>query len=204
MSVAVTLPDLMTVEEFLRWRGDGTGVIYELVDGVVRAQDPASDTHNTIFGNLHGHIWQHLRAHRPQCRVVPTAGIQPRLRAKWNWRTPELAVTCVANKQSVHATEGAVLVVEVLSPTNERETWGNVPLYASLPTVTEILLVESTKVAGHVLRREADGSWPKDPTPLAPGAIIELRSIGLELRSIGLELPLAEAYAGTWLIEGNV
>ena len=193
MSIAFKLPDLMTVEEFLRWKGGDPGIIYELVDGVVRAQDPASDTHNMIFGNLHGDIRNHLRAHRPHCRVVPTAGIQPRLRAAWNWRVPEFAVTCTPNRRDVHATEGAILVVEVLWPTNGNDTWGNVPLYASLPTVTEILLVESTKVAGHLLRREADGSWPKDPTPLAAGAIVELQSIGLEL-------PLAEAYAGTWLV----
>ena len=91
MSTAFTLPDLMTVDEFLRWAGDGSGRRAELVEGVVRMQDPASDTHNTIFGNLVRQIGNHLRAHRPHCRVVPTAGIRPRLRAKWNWRVPELA-----------------------------------------------------------------------------------------------------------------
>jgi Uma2 family endonuclease len=191
-NVAIKIPSLMTVADFLNWPGDGTGVIYELVDGVVRAQDPASDTHNAIFSNLHGHIWQHLRAHRPQCRVVPMAGLQPRLRANWNWRVPEIAVTCTPNRQGVHPTEGAILIVEVLSQSNETDTWGNVPLYASLPTVTEIVLVESTRAGAHLLRREADGSWPKDPTQLSPGEIVGLRSIGLDL-------PLAEAYAGTWL-----
>ena len=148
MSIAFKLSDPMTVEEFLRWNGGEPGIIYELVDGVVRAQDPASDTHNMIYGNLHGEIRNHLRAHRPHCRIVPTAGLQPRLRANWNWRVPELAVTCTPNRKDVHATEGAILVVEVLSPTNENATWGNVPLYASLPTVAEILLVEFDQSLG--------------------------------------------------------
>ena len=119
-NTAAQLPPLMTVADFLNWPGDGTGVIFELVDGVVRALDPASDTHNTIFGNLQGHIWQHLRAHRPQCRVVPTAGLQPRLRANWNWRVPEIAVTCAPNRQGVHPTEGAILIAEILSHKRKR------------------------------------------------------------------------------------
>ena len=45
---AVKLPSLMTVDEFLAWPGDGSGLRYELVDGVLRAQDSASDTHSSI------------------------------------------------------------------------------------------------------------------------------------------------------------
>ena len=42
----------MTVAEFLAWPGDGTGRVYELVDGELRAQDAASDTHGTIQSEL--------------------------------------------------------------------------------------------------------------------------------------------------------
>ena len=41
-------PPLMTVDEFIKWPGDGTGTRYELVNGELRAQDPASDAHGTI------------------------------------------------------------------------------------------------------------------------------------------------------------
>ena len=166
--------------------------IAELVDGVIRLQDPASDTHNTIFANLVREISIHVRAHQPQCRAVATPGIRPKLRKKQNWRVPEIAVTCAPNRKDVHATEGATLIVEVLSRHNRRDTWGNVPLYASVPTVQEMLLVDSEKVEVHLLRRQPDGNWPDDPTVLGPGAIIELTSIGMSL-------PLAVAYEGTWL-----
>jgi hypothetical protein len=36
---------LMTTDQFLAWRGGAPGIIYELVDGVVRAQDALSATH---------------------------------------------------------------------------------------------------------------------------------------------------------------
>ena len=48
MNVAFKLPPPMTVDEFIAWPGDGTATKYELVDGALRAQDPASDTHGTI------------------------------------------------------------------------------------------------------------------------------------------------------------
>ncbi len=47
---------MMTVADFIDWPGDGNCTRYELVDGDLRALAPASDTHNTIVGNLVGLI----------------------------------------------------------------------------------------------------------------------------------------------------
>lgn len=189
---AAKLQPLMTVDEYLAWPGDGTATRHELVDGVLRAQDPASDVHGTIQSNLVGLIWNHLLAHRPNCRVVTTPGIKPLLRAQWNYRIPELGVTCTPNRADVHNTPDPVLLIEILSPSNSADTWSNIPLYATLPSVTEILIVDSTKVAAELLRRGGDGHWPQDPEPIATGGTIHLTGIGLEL-------PLAEAYSGTHL-----
>ncbi len=70
MSAAEKRLELMPVAEFLAWKGDGTGRRDELVEGVLRAQDSASDTHGTIQANLLGEIRNHLLAHRPDCRIV--------------------------------------------------------------------------------------------------------------------------------------
>jgi Uma2 family endonuclease len=185
-------PEPITVDEFMRWPGDPRGRIAELADGVIRLQDPASDTHNTVFSNLVRLLGNHLETHRPTCRVVATAGIRPQLGKRQNWRVPEIAVTCTPNKRDVHATEGAVLIVEVLSPSNRRDTWDNVPHYASVPTVQEILVLDSESVEAHVLRRLANGNWPDDPTVLSAEATIELQSIGMTLN-------LSGAYRNTWL-----
>jgi Uma2 family endonuclease len=182
----------MTVAEFLDWPGDGTGRRHELVDGELRAQDPASDAHGTIQSRLVALLTGHLDKTRPHCRVVTAPGIQPHLRADWNYRVPELAVTCAPNRADVHNTPDPVLVIEVLSPSNARDTWSNVPLFASLPTVSEILIVDSTKVAAELLRRGPDGTWPPNPEPVGPGGAIRLDSIGLEVA-------IAEAYRGTHL-----
>ena len=60
-NAAVKVPPLMTVADFLDWVGNGTSTRYELVDGVLRAQDPASDTHNTILASMGGLLWPSLR-----------------------------------------------------------------------------------------------------------------------------------------------
>ena len=196
MSTAVKLPDPspqpMTFEEFLAWPGDGTGRIYELVNGRLRAQDAASDAHGTIQSRLATLLTNHIDAMRPGCRVVSNPGIRPRLLATWNHRIPDLGVTCTQNRADVHAMPDPVLLIEVLSPSNAEDTWSNIPLYASVPTVVEILIVSSTRLETQLLRRGDDGAWPQEPTTIAPDGRIELVSIGLEM-------PLAAVYRGTHL-----
>ncbi len=195
-ATARKLPNLMTVAEFLTWPGDGTGRTYELVDGELRAQDPGSDAHGTVDANLIALVHNHLRAHQPHCRVVSQGGIAPRLRANWNYRVPELAVTCMPNRADMHMTPEPVLLIEVLSPSNRRDTWSNVPLYASVPSVMEILLVESEEIGAELLRRRADGSWPEDPESFGPDGRIRLESIGFEFA-------IKENYVGTHMGRTN-
>ena len=189
-------PDLMSVEDFLAWPGDGTGRIFELVHGKLRAQDAASDAHGTIQQRLGALLTIHLDATRPRCRVVANPGIKPRLLAKWNHRIPELGVTCTPNRADVHPTPDPILLIEVLSPSNYQDTWSNIPLYATLPSVMEILIVDSTKVEASLLRRGADGFWPQEPATIPAGGTITLESIGFEVA-------LAEVYRGTHLAENR-
>ena len=196
MNVAVKLPPArhppMSVAEFLAWPGDGSDTRYELVHGELRAQDAASDAHGSIQARLIALLSHHLDATRPGCRVVAAPGIRPHLLANWNYRIPELGVTCTQNRADEHAMPNPILLIEVLSPSNRQETWSNIPLYASVPSVMEILLVDSTRVEAQLLRRNADGIWPTDPTPIAASGTITLTSIGFEQ-------PLAGIYRDTYL-----
>lgn len=192
LQLSQSTPSLMTVDEFLTWPSDGTGRILELVHGRIRAQDAASDAHGTIQSRLNVLIGNHLDVKRPGCRVVANPGIRPRLLAKWNHRIPELGVTCTPNRPDVHATPEPILLIEVLSPSKYDDTWSNVPLYATLPSVMEILLVDSTKVEAQLLLRGPDGAWPQGPITIGEGGTIALASIGLEF-------PLEAAYQGTHL-----
>ena len=192
MNIAVKLPPLMTVADFIDWPGDGIGTRYELVDGELRAMAPGSSTHGTLQSRLASLITQHLDKARPGCRVVTTPGIQPHLQSSWNFRIPDLAVTCAPDRPGDIMLPDPILIVEVLSPGNAQDTRGNIPHYASLPSVGEIVIVHSTAVKVELLARQPDGSWPKDPEFIVDEGDVTFASVGL---TIGM----ADIYRNTHL-----
>ena len=60
--------------------------------------------------------------------------------ANENFRVPDLGVTCAPPSREVMVSE-PVLLIEILSPSNERENRANVWTYTTIPSVQEILLV---------------------------------------------------------------
>lgn len=70
-----------------------------------------------------------------------------------------------------------VLLIEILSPSNENETRANIWAYTTIPTVREILAVRSTRIEAELLRRRDDGSWPEEPDLIGPTADLSLVSI---------------------------
>jgi Uma2 family endonuclease len=135
----------------------------------------------------------HLMELRSLCRVIAEPGIVPRIRADRNYRVPDLGVTCAAPSLGLMVPE-PVLLVEILSPSNEAETRANIWAYTTIPSVQELLVVHSTRVEAELLRRGADGSWPEQPEIIrADGS--------LSLGSIGFTVPLAAIYRTTALTE---
>jgi Uma2 family endonuclease len=180
-------PVNMTVAEFTAWDSrDRSGRLWQLRDGIPEAMPPASDAHGAIQAELARLIGNHLLATGRSCRLLVAPGVVPRVRARDNVRIPDLAVTCAPPGGGKAAPE-PVLLIEILSPSNASETWNNVWAYTTIPSVTEILVIDSTAIRAEVLRRDPAGQWPEQPEPLGDGA-------ALELRSIGLSLPLAQAY----------
>ncbi len=194
-SVAPKLPPLMDVAEFLEWPGDGTATRYELVDGVLRAMAPPSDTHGTIQSNLIRLLANHLIERRPNCRVVTTPGVQPRIRADWNFRIPGIGVTCAPNVPGVVMMPDPILLIEILSPGNASASWDNIWAYASMPCVLELAVVHGFRLKAEVLRKDADGAWPERAEIVEAGGT-------LRLASIRAEFAMAEIYAGTYLAAG--
>ena len=181
-------PSRMTVEEFLDWPGDRSGRGFELVDGEPRAMAPASRTHGRIQATIARLLGNHLAG--TGCSAVIEPGVVPRVRAEANMRVPDVAVTGEADDSGVHAISDPILIVEVLSPSNEPETRENVWAYATIPTVREILLIRSTSVAAELLRRQPDGSWPA--TAMRIG-----ENDRLSLGSLDFGCPLMAVYEGT-------
>lgn len=180
MSHAVSYPhppSRMTVAEFLVWdSGDRSRRRWQLVDGEPVAMAPATDRHGSIQGELARLIGNHLATHRPGCRVVTEPGVIPRTLSGQNWRIPDLGVTCAAPGEAVEIVE-PVLLIEILSPNNYAETRANLWAYTTLPSVMDIVVVNIARIEAELLRREPDGSWPKEPTILRDGDTLHLASI---------------------------
>jgi len=185
-------PPPMTLDEFFAWDGGGHVGKLELVEGIVRAMAPASATHSIIQGNVVVAIHNHLRARKSPCRVGPEAPVIPPMGRKINARAPDITVTCKPVSDS-KVFEDPVLIVEVLSPSNEEDTWESIHALAGLASLKEILVVQSEALGVEVYTRDATGAWPRDPVVVGGGETVRLTSIGLEL-------PVSEVYAGTHLV----
>ncbi len=84
-----------------------------------------------------------------------------------------------------------VLLIEILSPSNQSKTWTNVWAYTSIPSVREIPVLRADRMAAELLRRSPQGEWPERPAAIAEGEVI--------LESIGFRMDLTELYRGTRL-----
>ena len=190
MSASFKFPDLMTVDAFLVWEPDDP-YRYELVDGVPVAMAPASNAHALLQSRLARLIGNHLAATRPGCEVLSNPGVIPMVRPKINFRIPDLGVTCAPVVPAEKSLPEPVLLVEILSPSNQSDTMVNVWTYTTIPSVREILIVHSTAIAADLLRRRPDGSWPDNAQSLTGGE--------MTLDSIAFATPLAALYRTTRL-----
>ena len=181
VAVRQQTPSGMTVDEFLAWvPDDGSVRGWQLIDGEPSAMAPAREQHAIIPGQLVRQIGNHLEDRPGLCRVAVTPGIVPRARASYNFRIPDIAVTCGPLSNDVTISEPTILI-EVLSPSNEADTRANVWAYTTIPSVREILIVRSTRIEAELLRRRDDGSWPDEPAFLGADDDIVLTSIDITM-----------------------
>ena len=174
-------PARMTLAEFFAWEpGDRSVRSWQLIDGEPVAMSPATEAHGALQIEIGALLRNHLLARGAPCRVIGEAGVVPRVRSDRNYRIPDLGVTCSPPSASLMVAE-PLLLIEILSPSNEVETWANIWAYTTIPSVTEILVVSSTKIEAELLRRHPDGAWPETPERIGPGAMLRLDSIGFEI-----------------------
>src|SRR5438309_1773773 len=165
----------MTLAEFLRWE-DGTDTRYELLGGSPVALAPPAIAHGFLAARLCAGIEGALRSRRP-CMVQVEAGIARRDRDDTCY-VADLAVTCTPPQRGEQLISDPLLIVEILSPGTalyDRQT--KVADYRRIPSVEEILLIDSASVFAEVLRREGE-RWITEIVR-GPQATLSLASIGL-------------------------
>ncbi len=180
----------MTIAEFLEWNPPGD-TRYQLVDGVPVAMAPHANAHGQLAATLCTELTLATRR-RPPCFVVSQPGI-----ALWHRDTcyeADLAVACRPQDPKRHDLADPILIVEVLSPTTERHDQNvKLPDYRRLPSVQEIVLIDSRSMVCHVHRRQPDGRWLTD--------ILQQPEERLVLDSCAFDQPLSALYANVALEE---
>ncbi len=168
------LPPPMTADEFFAMPDDGTDTKYELVDGYLVAMAPTAPIHGRLQLRLGHLISGHLTKTKSKFWAATEIGVQPPMLGKTNVRIPDLGITCKPLSLDDKAMQDPVLLVEILSPSNVKETRANVWLYANIPSVQEILLVHTTEPKLELFQRQPNGEWPKDAEIGTAGGIVTL------------------------------
>ena len=175
----------MTVAEFLRWE-DGTDTRYELLGGSPVAMAPPAIAHGILALRLGARIDAALRS-RPPCFGQSEAGIVRPDRDDTCY-VADLAVSCSPPERGQQLLQDPLLIVEILSPGTamyDRQT--KVADYRRIPSVQEILLIDSASIFAEVLRREGD-RWITE--------IVRGLQATLSLVSIGLTAAMSDLYEG--------
>jgi Uma2 family endonuclease len=117
------------------------------------------------------------------------AGIAPHGARGRNHFETDLTVTCEQGDDDHRGiVEHPLLIVEILSPGTDRDdVFVKLPAYRRIPSLREILYVETERVAATIYRRAANGWQTLELS--APEA-------RLVLETVGLDVPLVTLYRG--------
>ncbi len=179
MATPARRSERMTVEEFLAWDSDDE-LCYELIDGVPVAMNPPMAPHARMVVLLGSAIERRLR--RP-CGVYAGGGAR-RDDDDWNYRIPDLAISCSRSRR--HWVEAPQVVIEILSPSTERKDLAvKLPFYRSMPSVEEIFLVRTDRRHVEHWQREGEDWRVRD--------LIGSAEVAIRLQS--KPIPLDEIYA---------
>jgi Uma2 family endonuclease len=182
-------PKEMTVEAFFAWEGE-PHERYELVDGELRTIAPTSPTEGIMKATAAFLLGTQCEASNAQWLVGMNVGIVPRGRSRTNCRVADIAVTRSRITADQLAFPDPILIIEILSSDNIRKVRESIRAFMTIPSVREILAIDSTRIGAELLRCQGDGSWPENPEKIESGGMVRFDSIGLECR-------LRDFYAGT-------
>lgn len=175
----------MSLDEFLVW-DDGTDTRYELIAGCPMARAPGMEDHGVLAARLAARLENGLVGRRP-CRAIAEAGILDPDRAD-TFFVVDIGITCAPRERRRQYMKDPIFLVEILSPSTERhDRKVKVPAHQRIPSVQEILLVDSDSRYAEIHRRQGE-QWIIQIINKPDGTI--------PLASVGIEIPMSELYEG--------
>ena len=159
---------------------------YELIDGYPSMMTGGSPDHAIIGATINRILGEQLRQ-RP-C-IAYNSDVYIELADETNCLCPDASVSC--DRRDRHATKTIrypCLIAEVLSPgTKARDRGIKADLYQNIPTVQEILFIDTQVMRMQLYRRETDYWTMRNFT----------HGDSLELTSLGVQFSVEEVYEKT-------
>ena len=169
-----------TLEEFRAWHQRQPDV-WEFIDGVPKLMAPGSMAHTLIKSNVHAAFAQVVRG--TGCRALVDGAI---VEVEGSSVIPDVVVTCSPLDFATPRVDDPIIIVEVLSPSNEKDDVGRkLALYLKIPSLRHYLVIHQDRrlIVHHQRRNDLDGAFlttiaPPDPLRLdPPGVEISLAAI---------------------------
>ncbi len=181
-----------TAEQYLALE-DMSETKHEYYDGKIYDFAGGSPDHNLIAANLIIALGQQL-ANTP-CRVFGS-DMRVLVEASELYTYPDVAVVCAKleyDARSKITITNPLILVEVLSPsTRAYDREDKLNFYKQIPSLREVILVESERPQAEVFRRAARGKWVRENYDGLDAVIV--------LKAARATIPLRQVYAKvSWL-----
>jgi Uma2 family endonuclease len=179
-----TAEKLMSLEEFLAWERVQPEC-HEYAEGIIKMMTGGSLDHSTIASNLWTACRDRLRG--SACR--PFRG-DTKVIANNSVRYPDLSVTCAPVRGKDDVVLEPILVVEVVSPSTEREDRGRKKFdYFATQSIQQYAIIEQDERRIDLYTR-AEDRWTNE---------VVAGDVPLRLSCIGVEISLDTIYEDTEL-----
>jgi Uma2 family endonuclease len=183
-----------TLEEFRAWHA-GQPEVWEFIDGVPKLMAPGSMAHTLIKSNTHAALAQAVQG--TDCRALVDGAI---VEVEGSSLIPDVVVTCSPLDFATPRVDDPVIIVEVLSPSNEKDDIGRkLSLHLQISSLCHYLVIHQDRrqVVHHERRDDLGGTFlttiaPPDPLRLdPPGIAISLAALyaGVPISAAGQPLP---------------
>jgi Uma2 family endonuclease len=162
-----------TLDEFRAWH-ERQPEVWEFIYGVPKLMAPGSKTHTLIKSNAGRLLGNALD--QTGCRALVDGAI---IEVEGSSLIPDLVVTCSPLDFATPRVEDPIIIVEVLSPSNEKDDTGRkLALYLRIPSLRHYLVIEQDRrqIVHHQRRDDLGGAFltsiaPPDPLRLDPPGI---------------------------------
>lgn len=176
----------MNLDEFFAFVESNPEHRYELIDGYPSLMTGGSPDHSIICNNIGRILGAALR--KGPC-IVYNSDVYVQFSHEDSCVCPDVSVSCdPRDRHATKAIQHPCVVVEVLSPaTKVRDRGLKAELYQNIPTVQEILLVDTQIMRVQLYRRETDCWTMRNFT----------HEHVMDLKSFGIQIPITEIYEKT-------